>query len=205
MAPPRVAVIFYSIHGHVLKLARAEIEGIRQAGGHANLFQIAETLPPNALLKMGAIRDQWSDVPFIEPHEMVNYDALLFGVPTRYGNMPGQWKAFWDKTGKLWKDGSLAGKYVGVFFSTSTLGGGQEMTASNMMSTFVHHGMIYVPLGYSQSFGLLGNLNEVHGGSAWGAGTLSAADGSREVSRIELEEATLQGKQFYEILSRVKF
>ncbi|KAF8731225.1 hypothetical protein AX14_005037 [Amanita brunnescens Koide BX004] len=186
-------------------VAKAEIEGIKQAGGHAELFQIAETLSPEVLNKMGTLRGQWSDIPYIEPSEMTKYNAFLLGIPTRYGNMPAQWKAFWDKTGGLWKGGSLAGKYVGVFFSTSTLGGGQEMTASTMMSTLVHHGMAYVPLGYSQTFGLLGNLSEVHGGSAWGAGTLAGDNGKREVSKLELETATLQGKQFYETLSRVNF
>ncbi|KAK2466603.1 hypothetical protein APHAL10511_000861 [Amanita phalloides] len=219
---PKIAIIFYSMYGHVLKLASAEKQGIEGAGGSSDLFQIDETLSKAVLDKMAALDSQLKEeIPHIKPEDMKQYDAFLFGVPTRFGNMPGQWKvvlhieihdggvtgfqAFWDKTGKLWKEGSLAGKYAGIFFSTSTLGGGQEMTASSMMSTLVHHGIIYVPFGYSQSFHLLGNLNEVHGGSAWGAGTLSGPDNSRLVSEVELDMATLQGKQFYEILSKVKF
>lgn len=111
--------------------------------------------------------------PVIAVDDLTKYHAFLFGIPTRYGNFPGQWKAFIDQTGGLWSSGGLAGKYVGVFVSTASPGGGQEMTAANAMSTFVHHGMIFVPLGYSTAFGLLVDLSEVRGGSPWGAGTFA--------------------------------
>jgi NAD(P)H dehydrogenase (quinone) len=102
--------------------------------------------------------------PIIAVDDLKKFDAFLFGIPTRYGNFPAQWKAFWDATGGLWAGGALAGKYAGVFVSTGTPGGGQETTAVNSISTLVHHGMLYVPLGYSQTFAQLTNLSEVHGG-----------------------------------------
>ena len=114
-------------------------------------------------------------------------------------------QAFWDTTGQLWASGALSGKFVSVFVSTGTPGGGQEVTVANAMSTFVHHGMIFVPLGYAQTFAQLTNLNEVHGGSPWGAGTYAGGDGSRQPSALELEIAKIQGKQFWEIVSKYKF
>lgn len=116
-----------------------------------------------------------SDYPVAEPEKLLEYDAFLFGIPTRYGNFPAQWKAFWDKTGGIWAAGGFAGKYAGLFVSTASLGGGQETTALNAMSTLAHHGIIYVPLGYSKTFAQLTNLSEVHGGSAWGAGTVAVS------------------------------
>jgi NAD(P)H dehydrogenase (quinone) len=111
-------------------------------------------------------------------------------------------KTFWDKTGKQWAQGSFWGKYAGVFISTASLGGGQESTAIASMSTLVHHGFIFVPLGYKTTFEMQSNLEEVHGGSPWGAGTLSAGDGSRQPSKLELDIATAQGKAFYEAVSK---
>lgn len=106
-------------------------------------------------------------------------------------------KAFWDKTGGIWASGGYAGKYAGLFISTGSLGGGQESTALASMSTLTHHGIIYVPLGYSTAFAKLTNLTEVHGGSPWGAGTFAAPDGSRQPTPLELEVATIQGESFY--------
>jgi len=110
-----------------------------------------------------------------DPKTLEAYDAILFGIPTRYGNFPAQWKVFWDKTGGQWQNGSYWGKYAGVFVGTATQGGGQESTAMNAMSTFVHHGFIFVPLGYKTSFAILGDNSEVRGGSPWGAGTFSVS------------------------------
>ncbi|KAL0949700.1 hypothetical protein HGRIS_009737 [Hohenbuehelia grisea] len=143
--------------------------------------------------------------PVIAPADLTNYDAFLFGVPTRYGNFPGQWKAFWDATGGLWAQGALTGKYAGLFISTGTPGGGQESTALAAMSTLAHHGLIYVPLGYKETFPQLTNLSEVHGGSPWGSGTFAGADGSRQPSALELEIASIQGKTFWQIVAKVKF
>ncbi len=114
-----------------------------------------------------------SSIPVIDAKTLESYDAFLFGIPTRYGNFPAQWKAFWDTTGGQWGAGGYWGKYAGVFVSSGTLGGGQESTAIATMSTLAHHGIIYVPLGYAKTFPQLTNLNEVHGGSPWGAGTFA--------------------------------
>jgi len=140
-----------------------------------------------------------------DPTTLEAFDGFLFGIPTRYGNFPAQWKTFLDKSGKQWASGGFYGKYAGVFLSTAGLGGGQESTAIAAMSTFAHHGIIYVPFGYAKAFGQLTDLSEVHGGSPWGAGTFAASDGSRQPSARELEIATIQGKTFYEALAKVNF
>jgi len=116
-----------------------------------------------------------ASIPTIDAATLETYDAFLFGIPTRYGNFPAQWKAFWDSTGSQWSTGGYWGKYAGLFVSTGTQGGGQESTAIAAMSTLAHHGIIYVPLGYKTTFGQLANLTEIHGGSAWGAGTFSVS------------------------------
>ena len=146
-----------------------------------------------------------TSIPVITPDKLAEYDAFLIGIPTRYGNFPGQWKAFWDATGGLWAKGSLRGKYAGVFISTGTPGGGQESTAIAAMSTFAHHGIIYVPLGYAKAFPQLTNFDVVRGGSPWGAGTFAGADGSRQPQAIELEIAEIQGAAFGEALNKVSF
>lgn len=114
-----------------------------------------------------------SNYPVATVDTIKDYSAVLFGIPTRYGNFPAQWKAFWDRTGGIWAAGGYWGKYAGLFVSTGTLGGGQESTCIAAMSTLAHHGIIYVPLGYKTVFPMLANLDEVHGGSAWGAGTFA--------------------------------
>lgn len=119
-----------------------------------------------------------SSIPIATPEALTKYDAFLFGIPTRYGNFPGQWKAFWDATGALWASGALYGKYAGVFVSTGTPGGGQESTVLASISTLTHHGIIFVPLGYKNTFAQLANLSEVRGGSPWGAGTFAVSDGA---------------------------
>ncbi|KAF8424570.1 NADH-quinone oxidoreductase [Tirmania nivea] len=203
MAGLEVAIIIYSMYGHIVKLAEAEKRGIEAAGGKATIFQIPETLPQEVLTKMHA--PPKPDYPVIAVEQLPQYNAFLFGIPTRYGNFPGQWKAFIDQTGGLWASGLLAGKYVGLFVSTGTQGGGQEMTCANAMSTLVHHGMIFVPLGYSHTFGLLADYTEVRGGSPWGAGTFAGADGSRQPSAKEIELAEGQGKMFWGIVAKVNF
>lgn len=133
--------------------------------------RIPETLPEEVLTKMHA--PPKSAHPIATPEDLLNYDAVLFGIPTRYGNFPAQWKTFWDRTGGIWATGGFWGKYAGLFVSTGTLGGGQESTAIAAMSTLAHHGFLYVPLGYKTTFAQLSNLTEIHGGSAWGAGTFA--------------------------------
>ncbi|CAG8026895.1 unnamed protein product [Penicillium olsonii] len=187
--------------GHIQKMAEAEKKGIESAGGQVDVYQIAETLPEDILAKMQA--PSKPEYPIAEPNDLLQYDAILFGIPTRFGNFPAQWKAFWDKTGSIWATAGYSGKYAGLFISTGTLGGGQESTAIAAMSTLVHHGFIYTPLGYASAFAYLSNLDEIHGGSPWGAGTFAGADGSREPTPLELKIAEAQGKAFSETVSKV--
>lgn len=163
------------MYGHVEILAKAEAEGIKAAGGTCDLYRIEETLPQEVLTKMHAPTPSGEIPVLTDPKTLEQYDGFLFGIPTRYGNFPAQWKAFWDKTGGQWQTGGYWGKYAGLFVSTATMGGGQESTAIAAMSTLSHHGMIYVPLGYKTVFHLLGDNSEVRGGSAWGAGTFAVS------------------------------
>lgn len=114
-------------------------------------------------------------IPIAEPDDLEKYDGILFGIPTRYGNFPAQWKAFWDKTGGQWQSGAFWGKYAGLFVSSASLGGGQESTCISAMSTMAHHGFIYVPLGYKMAFGIMVDLTAARGGSPWGAGTFAVS------------------------------
>ncbi|KAK4132818.1 benzoquinone reductase [Trichocladium antarcticum] len=199
---PKIAIVFYSMYGHIRTLAEAEKVGIEKAGGTVDLYQIPETLSEEVLAKMHA-PPKSADIPVLDdPAVLTQYDGFLLGIPTRYGNFPGQWKAFWDKTGGLWASGGLHGKFAGLFVSTASMGGGQESTAIAAMSTLTHHGIIYVPLGYAKSFAQLTDLSEVHGGSPWGAGTFAAADGSRQVSDKEKEIANIQGENFYKTVAK---
>ncbi|OJA15886.1 hypothetical protein AZE42_09701 [Rhizopogon vesiculosus] len=197
---PKVAIIIYSMYGHIAKMAESVKNGIESAGGTTTIFQIAETLPDEVLTKMHA--PSKPSYPVVTPSQLTEFDAFIFGIPTRYGNFPAQWKAFWDATGGLWLKGALAGKFAGVFVSSGTPGGGQESTVISSMSTLVHHGMIFVPLGYKNTFPQLSNLTEVRGGSPWGSGTFAGADGSRQPSALELEIAEIQGKDFWETVSK---
>lgn len=192
---PKVAIVYYSLYGHVKTLADAEAKGLEKAGIKADLYQVAETLPEEVLTKMHAPPKDAS-IPTITPDILATYDAFLLGIPTRYGNFPAQWKTFWDAAGQQWATGAFQGKFAGLFVSTAGLGGGQESTAIAALSTFTHHGIIYTPLGYANNFGQLTNLSEVHGGSPWGAGTFAGGDGSRTPTELELEIATIQGEQF---------
>ncbi|TRM55504.1 flavo protein-like protein [Schizophyllum amplum] len=200
---PKVAIVIYSMYGHIIKMAESVKAGVEAAGGSATIFQIPETLPESVLQLMHA--PPKPDYPIIDADKLATFDAFLFGIPTRYGNFPGQWKAFWDTTGGLWASGGLSGKFVSVFVSTGTPGGGQEITVSNAMSTFVHHGMIFVPLGYAKVFPQLTSLTEVHGGSPWGAGTYAGGDGSRQPSELELGVAKAQGEHFWGVVSKYQF
>ncbi|KUI70143.1 Minor allergen Alt a 7 [Cytospora mali] len=199
---PKIAIVYYSMYGHIKQLALAEKKGIEAAGGSADIFQIAETLPQEVLDKMYAPPKDADIKVLSDPAVLASYDAFLLGIPTRFGNFPAQWKTFWDKTGGQWQTGGYHGKLAGIFLSTASLGGGQESTAIAAMSTLAHHGIIYVPLGYANTFGQLTDLTEIHGGSPWGAGTIAAGDGSRQPSAKELEVAEIQGKTFYETVAK---
>ncbi|CAN6453270.1 unnamed protein product [Victoria cruziana] len=142
------------------------------------------------------------DAPIITPKELADADALIFGFPTRFGMMAAQFKAFLDATGGLWRTQELAGKPAGIFFSTGSQGGGQETTALTAITQLVHHGMLYVPIGYTFGAGMF-EMEEVKGGSPYGAGTY-AGDGSRQPSQLELEQAFHQGKYIAGIAKKLK-
>jgi len=200
---PKIAIVYYSLYGHIRKMADGVKKGVEAAGGTVDMYQLPETLPEEVLTKMHA-PPKPTDVPILEdPNVLTKYDGFLFGIPTRYGNFPAQWKTFIDKCGQIWMSGGYHGKYAGLFISTASLGGGQESTAIAVMSSLVHQGIIFVPLGYAKAFGQLTNLKEVHGGSPWGAGTFAGTDGSRQPTELELEIAGIQGKTFYETLAKV--
>ena len=156
---PKIAIIYYTTWGHVRNIALSVQAGVKAAGGEADLFQIPETLSDEVLEKMHAPAKP--EDPIATPETLKGYDGFLFGIPTRFGNFPAQWKAFWDATGGLWSTGALHGKYAGIFVSTGTPGGGQEITVLNALSVLAHHGLIYVPLGYKNSFAQLTNIEEV--------------------------------------------
>lgn len=142
------------------------------------------------------------DVPVINPADLAEADGIIFGMPTRFGMMAAQVKALFDATGSLWGKGALVGKVASTFFSTATQGGGQETTALTAITQFTHHGMIYVPIGYSSP--LLFNMDEIHGGSPYGAGCLAGPKGERQPSKLELDVAEHQGTYVAGVVSALK-
>ncbi|KAG9160908.1 hypothetical protein Leryth_008722 [Lithospermum erythrorhizon] len=198
----KVYIVYYSMYGHVLKLAEEIKKGAETVEGvEVKLWQVAETLPEEVLGKMYA--PPKGDAPIITPNELGEADGFLFGFPTRFGMMPAQFKAFLDSTGGLWQSGALVGKPAGLFFSTGTQGGGQETTALTAVTQLVHHGMIYVPIGYTFGAGMF-DMENVKGGSPYGAGTFAGADGSRQPSEAELKQAFHQGKYIAGIIKKLK-
>ncbi|QLL32129.1 hypothetical protein HG536_0C02980 [Torulaspora globosa] len=193
----KVAIVTYSMYGHIDVLAKELQKGVESAGGEAKIFRVQETLSDEVLKKLNA-PEKPSEIPVITPEELTEYDAFLFGIPTRYSTLPAQWSAFWDKTGGIWAKGSYYGKVAGLFVSTGTSGGGQEATIKSALNYLTHHGIIYIPLGYKNAFAELANIEEIHGGSPWGAGTFAGSDGSRTASELERRIAQIQGKTFYE-------
>nr|GMD91820.1 probable NAD(P)H dehydrogenase (quinone) FQR1-like 1 [Ipomoea batatas] len=192
---------FYSTYGHVEKLAHEIKKGADSVEGvEAKLFQVPETLSDEILGKLGAPAK--SDVPIISPNDLPEADGFIFGFPTRFGMMSAQFKAFLDATGGLWRTQALAGKPAGLFYSTGSQGGGQETTALTAITQLVHHGMIFVPIGYSFGAGMF-EMEKVKGGSPYGAGTY-AGDGSRQPSQLELEQAFHQGKYIAAITKKLK-
>ncbi|RLV84002.1 Flavoprotein-like protein YCP4 [Meyerozyma sp. JA9] len=199
----KVAVIYYSTYGHIIQMAEAIKEGVEKSGAasQVDIFQVEETLSDEVLTLLHA--PSKPDYPIATNDTLKEYDAFLFGIPTRFGTTPAQFRAFWDRTGGLWASGALYGKPAGMFVSTASLGGGQESTANTFLSQLVHHGMTFIPLGYGAAFPLLTSFDEVHGGSPWGAGTLAAGDGSRQPSKLEKDIAIIQGEQFGKFASRL--
>jgi NAD(P)H dehydrogenase (quinone) len=200
----KIQVIFYSMYGHVYRLAEAVAEGARQVGGaDVSLYQVAELVPEAALEKSGAkaARQAFAHVPFAKPDQLPDADALIFGTPTRFGNMAAQMRNFLDQTGGLWVKGSLIGKVGSVFASTGTQHGGQETTITSFHTTLLHQGMIIVGVPYSEPG--LTVMNEITGGTPYGATTLAGSDGKRQPSENELGIARFQGRHVAEITARL--
>eukprot|EP00892_Ulva_mutabilis_P011955 jgi/Ulvmu1/9131/UM005_0227.1 len=190
----KVFIIYYSMYGHVRTMANAVKEGINSVDGcEATLFQVPEILPQEVLEKMHA--PPKSEDPVITASQLTDCDALVLGFPTRFGMMASQFKAFLDSTGSLWQKAVAAWLQVTFFTSTATQGGGQETTIMTALTQAVHHGMIYVPLGYTAGPKMF-SLDAPQGGGPWGAGTFAGADGSRQPSENELAIATSQGSYF---------
>ncbi|KAJ4805473.1 NAD(P)H dehydrogenase (quinone) [Rhynchospora pubera] len=197
----KVYIVYYSMYGHVEKLAQEIKKGASSVEGvEVNLFQVPETLPEDVLGKMGA--PPKSEAPIITPSQLAEADGIIFGFPTRFGMMAGQMKSFFDATGGLWRGQDLAGKPAGIFYSTGSQGGGQETTPLTAITQLVHHGMIFVPVGYTFGAGMF-EMEKVKGGSPYGAGTF-AGDGSRLPSELELGQAFHQGKYFAGIAKKLK-
>ncbi|MGB0697120.1 MAG: NAD(P)H:quinone oxidoreductase [Rhodospirillaceae bacterium] len=195
----KILVLYYSMYGHIATLAQAEAEGVRAAGAEAVIKRVPEHIPAEALQAMGATPD--TETPIAEPGELVDYDGILLGSPTRFGQTAGQIRNFWDQTGKLWMEGKLIGKPAGMFTGTGT-GAGNESTILGNIPSFLHHGMIFVGVPYAAQE--LTDISAARGGSPYGAGALAGPDGSRAVSDTELAIARFQGKHFAEIAAKLK-
>lgn len=200
MSAKKINIVIYSLYHHIAKMAESAKTGVEAAGHKCEIFQVPETLSPELVKKLGSPGPL--PYPTTDLKTLTDCDGLLFGIPTRFGNMPAQLKSYIDSTGSLWASNALKYKPFGLFVSTGT-GGGNESTAMNSLSTFVHHSMIYVPLGFDTAAPYLTNLNEVHGGSPWGAGTIAGPDGKREPTKLELEIAKIQGKEFAEVAAKL--
>ncbi len=199
-----VHIVFYSMFGHIYQMAEAVAEGAREVEGtQVGLFQVEETLPNEILVETGAgeARAQFAHIPIATVDHLAEADAIIFGTPTRFGNMCAQMRTFLDKTGPLWVAGTLIGKVGSVFASTASQHGGQETTIISFMFTLLHHGMIIVGVPYSEQ--RLLNLEEIAGGTPYGATTMAGADGSRWPTENELAIARFQGKHVAEVTSRL--
>jgi len=185
----KVLVLYYSSWGHVEKMAEAVAEGARGAGAEVTVKRVPELVPDE--VAKGAWYKLDQAAPIAKPEELADYDAIVIGTPTRYGNMAAQMKNFLDQTGGLWAKGALVGKVGSVFTSTATQHGGQESTILSTHTVLLHHGMVIVGLPYAFA-GQMG-VGEVKGGSPYGASTISDGDGSRQPSEVELEGAKFQG------------
>ena len=196
----KILVLYYSMYGHIETMAKAIAEGARSVGGtDVVIKRVPETMSPEVARKYGAKLDQ--EAPIASPDELPQYDAIIFGTPTRFGNMTGQMRNFMDQTGGHWVKGALIGK-VGSVFASSGTGGGNESTILTFIPTLLHHGMVYVGLPYSCQE--LMEVGEVRGGSPYGAGTIAGPDGSRQPSAKELAMARFQGKHVAGIAAKLK-
>jgi NAD(P)H dehydrogenase (quinone) len=200
----KVLVVYYSLYGHIHRMAQAVAEGAAGVeGADVETRRVPETLPEGVLEKMGALSAQkaLAHVPVCKVEELALADALIFGAPTRFGNMCGQMRQFLDATGGLWAKGALVGKVGSVFTSSGTQHGGQESTIISFHTTLLHHGMIIVGLPYSFQGQM--RIDEVTGGSPYGASTIAGGDGKRMPSPNELDAARFQGRHVAEIAARL--
>ena len=196
----KILVLYYSTWGHVERMAHAVEAGAREVDGvEVTLKRVPETMPDETLAAIHAKTAQ--EAPLARPDELGDYDAIVFGTPTRFGNMCGQMRNFLDQTGALWQQGRLVGKIGSVFASTATQHGGQETTLTSFHTTLLHHGMIIVGVPYSCP--QLTAMDAISGGTPYGATTLSAGDGSRTPSDAELEVARFQGRHVAQLAQRL--
>lgn len=196
----KVLVLYYSMYGHIETLAEAVAEGARRVSGvEVTVKRVPETIPADAFAKAGGKSDQ--KAPVATPQELADYDGIIFGTPTRFGNMAGQMRTFLNQTGGLWASGALYGKVGSVFSSTGT-GGGQEHTITSTWTTLAHHGFIIVPIGYATPE--LFDISHTRGGTPYGATTIAGGDGSRQPSQEELTIARYQGEHVAKITAKLK-
>ena len=192
----KILVLYYSSYGHIESMANAIAVGARSvAGTEVNIKRVPELVPEEAAKQAGIKLEQ--DAPVATVDELANYDAIIFGTPTRFGNMSAQMRNFLDQTGGLWANGKLIGKVGSVFTSTGVQHGGQETTLTSFHTTLLHHGMVIVGVPFSCAE--LSNMDEISGGTPYGASTLAGGDGSRQPSENELKIAQFQGQHVAEI------
>ena len=200
----KVLVLFYSTYGHIYKMAEAVTEGVSQVdGAEAVMRRVPETLPDDVIAKMGATEAQkaFAHIPVCTVEELAEADAVIFGTPTRFGNMCGQMRQFLDATGGLWAEGALVGKVGSVFTCSATQHGGQESTILSFHITLLHHGFVIVGLPYAFQGQM--RTDEITGGSPYGASTIAGGDGSRMPSENELDGARFQGKHVAQITAKL--
>src|SRR5210317_354418 len=200
----KLLIVFYSTYGHIFKMAEAVAEGVKEvAGAEVKILRVPETLPPDVLEQMGAVDAQkaFSHIPVCTVDELAAADAIIFGTPTRFGNMCGQMRQFLDATGQLWANGSLIGKVGSVFASSATQHGGQEATILSFHVTLLHQGFVIVGLPYAFQGQM--RVDEITGGSPYGATTIAGGDGSRMPSENELAAARFQGKHVAEVAAKL--
>ena len=186
----KVLVLYYSMYGHIETMAKAVADGARSVKGtEVTIKRVPDLMPEEVARKAGAKLDQAAPIATVD--ELPNYDAIIFGTPTRFGNMCAQMRNFLDQTGRLWLNGSLIGKVGSVFASTASQHGGQETTITSFHTTLLHHGMIVVGVPYSCQE--IMNMSEITGGSPYGASTLAGGDGGRQPSENEIKIARFQG------------
>ena len=195
----KVLVLYHSTYGHIETMAKAVAEGAREAGASVDIKRVPETVPDELAKASHYKMDQ--DAPIATVDDLANYDAIILGVGTRYGRMASQMAAFWDQTGGLWAKGALVGKVGGVFTSTATQHGGQETTIMSTITQLLHHGMVIVGLPYAWAGQM--KLDEITGGSPYGATTITGGDGSRQPSANDLEGARYQGRHTAQIAAKV--